>query len=73
MIRRIRPWLLLLALLGAVALAGCAFKAGNDDDGGSSISAGPTGDDDDKDSPGASLGAVLSVLGAAAFARRRSA
>lgn len=66
--------LALLALLGALLLAGCSFKAENDDDDGDSdttISAGGGDDDDDKDSPSASIGAVLSVLGVAVLARRR--
>jgi outer membrane murein-binding lipoprotein Lpp len=65
--------LLLLALLGTLLLAGCSFKAENDDDGDSdtTLSAGGDGNDD-KDSPSASVGAVLSVLGAAVLARRRA-
>ena len=65
--------LALLALLGALLLAGCSFKAesDDDDDGGDSdttISAGGGDGDDDKDSPSASIGAVLSVLGVAVLA-----
>ena len=64
--------LLLLALLGALLLAGCSFNAENDDDGDSdtTLSAGGDGNDD-KDSPSASVGAALSVLGVAVLARRR--
>lgn len=61
--------LLPLALLGALLLAGCSFKAENDGDSDTTLSA--SGGDDGKDSPSASAGAVLSVLGVAVLARRR--
>ncbi len=62
--------LALLALLGALLLAGCSFRSENDDgESDTTISAGD-GDDDDRDSPGASIGAVLSVFAVAALLRR---
>jgi hypothetical protein len=64
--------LALLALAGALLLAGCTFKSENDDgESDTTISAGDGGDDD-RDSPSASVGAVLSVLGALLLRRRAS-
>ena len=67
--------LALMAILFALLLAGCSFKAEgeNDDDGdsdGGGVSVGD-GDDDDNDAPSASIGAVVSVLGVALLARRK--
>ena len=66
--------LALLAILFALLLAGCSFRAEgeNEDDGDSDggVSVGD-GDDDDNDAPSASVGAVVSVLGVALLARRR--
>ncbi|HUR25885.1 MAG TPA: hypothetical protein VM327_07735 [Candidatus Thermoplasmatota archaeon] len=68
--------LALLAILFALLLAGCSFRAegdSNDDDDGSDggVSVGGDGDDDDNDSPSASVGALVSVLGVALLARRK--
>ena len=64
--------LALLALVGALLLAGCTFKSENDDgESDTTISAGD-GDDDDKDSPSPGLWMVLSVVAMAALLRRRS-
>lgn len=67
--------LVLLGLLAALLLAGCSFRAESDDDGGddsdTTISAGGGDGDDDRDSPSASIGAVLSVLGVAVMLARR--
>ncbi|MEA3137262.1 MAG: hypothetical protein QOC71_1543, partial [Thermoplasmata archaeon] len=56
-------------------LAGCSFKGETKDDGGDSdggVSVGGDGDNnDDKNSPSASIGAVVSVLGVALLARRK--
>lgn len=68
--------LALLAILFALLLAGCSFKAegdSDDDDGDSDggVSVGGEGDDDDKDSPGPGLLMVLATLGLAGLARRK--
>jgi hypothetical protein len=70
--------LALLAILFALLLAGCSFKAegdSDDDDGDSDggVSVGGEGDDDDKDSPGPGLLMVLATLGLAGLARRKLA
>ena len=65
--------LALLAILFALLLAGCSFRAegeNEDDDSDGGVSVGD-GDDDDNDAPSASIGAVVSVLGVALLARRR--
>ncbi|HUR24562.1 MAG TPA: hypothetical protein VM327_00920 [Candidatus Thermoplasmatota archaeon] len=66
--------LALLAILFALLLAGCSFRAegenNNDDNSDGGVSVGG-GDNDDNDSPGASVGAVVSVLGVALLARRK--
>jgi hypothetical protein len=67
--------LALLAILFALLLAGCSFRAegeNDDDDGdGGEVSVGGEGDDDDKDSPGPGLLMVLATLGLAGLARRK--
>lgn len=68
--------LALVAILFALLLAGCSFRAEgeNDDDGdsdGGGVSVGDGNDDDDNDAPSASVGAVVSVLGVALLARRK--
>lgn len=66
-------WLALLALLAAIVLAGCTLRAEEDDEGdsdGGSVSVGD-GEDEDNDAPGASVGAIVSLVGVAALARRR--
>ncbi|MHB1261187.1 MAG: hypothetical protein ACYC2H_05670 [Thermoplasmatota archaeon] len=66
--------LALMAILFALLLAGCSFKAEgeNDDDGsdGGGVSVGD-GNDDDNDAPSASVGAVVSVLAVALLTRRK--
>ena len=63
--------LALLALVGAMLLAGCSFKSENDDgESETTISAGDGGDD--RDSPSPALWMVLSVVAMAAVLRRRS-
>jgi hypothetical protein len=66
--------LALLAILFALLLAGCSFKAegeNDDDDSEGGVSVGDGDDDDDNESPGASVGAIVSVLGVALLARRK--
>lgn len=67
--------LALLAILFALLLAGCSFRAegeNEDDDGDSDggVSVGD-GDDDDNDAPGPGLMMVLATLGLAGLARRK--
>lgn len=67
--------LALLAILFALLLAGCSFRAEgeNEDDGDSDggVSVGGEGDDDDdNDAPGPGLMMVLATLGLAGLARR---
>ena len=61
--------LALLAILFALLLAGCSFKSETDD--GDSETTLSAGEEDDNDAPGASVGAIVSVLGVALLARRR--
>ena len=61
----------ILGLLAALALAGCSFKSSSDDgDSSTTLSAGDN--NDDKDSPSASIGAVLSVVAVALLVRRHT-
>lgn len=62
-----------LAVLLGLLLAGCSFRAEEDDDGDSDgvTVSGDDNDDDDNDAPSASVGVVVSVLGVALLARRR--
>jgi hypothetical protein len=65
--------LALVAILFALLLAGCSFKAegeSDDNDGEGGVSVGD-GDDDDNDAPGPGLLMVLATLGLAGLARRK--
>ena len=69
--------LALLAILFALLLAGCSFRAegeseDDDGDGGDVQVGGEADDDDDKDSPGPGLLMVLATFGLAGLARRKS-
>lgn len=65
--------LALLAVLFALLLAGCSFRAegeSDDNDGEGGVSVGD-GDDDDNDAPGPGLLMVLATFGLAGLARRK--
>jgi hypothetical protein len=65
--------LALVAILFALLLAGCSFKAegeSDDNDGEGGVSVGD-GDDDDNDAPAPGLLMVLATLGLAGLARRK--
>ena len=67
--------LALLAILFALLLAGCSFRAegeseDDDDDGGDVQVGGEADDEDDNDAPGPGLLMVLATLGLAGLARR---
>ncbi len=67
--------LALLAILFALLLAGCSFRAEgeneDDDSDGGGVSVGGEGDDDENDSPGPGLMMVLATFGLAGLARRK--
>jgi hypothetical protein len=65
----IRLWAV-LALLASLVLAGCSFKS-TSNDGGSDTTLSAGDNKDNKDSPSASIGAVLSVVAVALLVRRR--
>jgi MYXO-CTERM domain-containing protein len=67
--------LALLAILFALLLAGCSFKAegeNDDDDSEGGVSVGDGDDDDDNDAPGPGLLMVLATFGLAGLARRKN-
>ena len=66
--------LALLAILFALLLAGCSFRAegeNEDDDSDGGVSVGDGEDDDDNDAPGPGLMMVLATFGLAGLARRK--